>query len=49
MKAFYEKLISRGKKPMQGVIAVMRKLLHSIWGILQHNQDFDGEKFYKMA
>ncbi len=49
VKAFYEKLISRGKKPMQGVIAVMRKLLHSIWGILQHNQDFDGEKFYKMA
>ncbi|MDP7490708.1 MAG: IS110 family transposase [Arenicellales bacterium] len=49
VKAFYEKLIGKGKKPIQAVVAVMRKLLHSIWGILAHDQDFDGEKFYKMA
>ena len=26
-------------------VAVMRKLLHSIYGMLKHNQDFDGRKF----
>ena len=49
VKAFYNKLVSRGKKPMQAVVAVMRKLLHAIWGMLKHDQDFDGEKFFKIA
>ena len=49
IKAFYAKLIQRGKKPMQAVVAVMRKLLRTIWGMLKYDQDFDGEKFYKMA
>jgi transposase len=49
VKAFYNKLIAAGKKPMQAVVAVMRKLLHSIWGMLKHDQDFDGEKFFKIA
>ena len=30
VKAFYHKLIAAGKKPMQAVVAVMRKLLHAI-------------------
>lgn len=47
--AFYDKLIAAGKKPMQAVVAVMRKLLHAIWGMLKHNQNFDGTKFYKLA
>jgi transposase len=34
---------------MQAVVAVMRKLLHAIWGMLKHNQDFDGNKFFKLA
>ena len=49
VKAFYNKLVSRGKKPMQAVVAVMRKLLHAIWGMLKHNQDFDGNKFFKLT
>ena len=49
VKAFYNKLVSRGKKPMQAVVAVMRKLLHAIWGMLKHDQDFDGNKFFKLA
>jgi transposase len=49
VKAFYNKLVSRGKKPMQAVVAVMRKMLHAIWGMLRHDQDFDGEKFFKIA
>jgi transposase len=46
--AFYEKLLAKGKKPIVAVVAVMRKLLHSIYGMLKHGQDFDGEKFYQM-
>ena len=49
VKAFYNKLVSRGKKPMQAVVAVMRKLLHAIWGMLKHDQDFDGNKFFKLT
>jgi transposase len=49
VKAFYDKLVAAGKKPMQAVVAVMRKLLHAIWGMLKHDQDFDGEKFFKIA
>ncbi|MBB4090964.1 IS110 family transposase [Salinibacter ruber] len=44
--AFYEKLLRRGKAKMVAVVAVMRKLLHAIYGMLKHGQDFDGEKFY---
>lgn len=46
IRAFYEKLIARGKKPLQAIVAVMRKLLHAIYGMLKHGQDFQGEKFY---
>ena len=46
--AFYEKLLRRGKPPMVAVIAVMRKLLHAIYGMLKHDADFDGEKFYRI-
>jgi len=49
VKAFYNKLVAAGKKPMQAVVAVMRKLLHAIWGMLKHDQDFDGNKFFKIA
>ena len=46
VRAYYQKLIARGKKPMQALVAVMRKLLHSIHGMFQHDADFDGEKFF---
>ena len=49
VKAFYNKLVAAGKKPMQAVVAVMRKLLHAIWGMLKHDQDFDGNKFFRLA
>ena len=47
IKAFYEALVARGKKPKQAVIAVMRKLLHAVWGMLTHAQNFDPTKFYQ--
>ena len=49
VKAFYDKLVTAGKKPLQAVVAVMRKLLHAIWGMLKHDEDFDGNKFFRMA
>jgi transposase len=46
IKAFYEKLLARGKKPMQANVAVMRKLLHALHGMLRRNENFDGERFF---
>lgn len=45
VKAFYDELLRRGKKPQVAHVAVMRKLLHAIHGMLRHDADFDGEKF----
>lgn len=47
--AFYEHLTEQGKPKMVAVVAVMRKLLHSLYGMLKHGADFDGTKFYQMA
>ena len=49
VKAFYEKLLRRGKSKMQANVAVMRKLLHAIYGMLKHDRDFEGEKFYALG
>ncbi len=46
VRAYYEKLLARGKKPMQALVAVMRKLLHAIHGMFQRDADFDGTKFF---
>jgi transposase len=46
VRAFYEKLLAKGKKPMQALVAVMRKLLHAIHGMFLHDADFDGTKFF---
>ena len=46
IKAFYEKLVAKGKTKMQAIVAVMRKLLHAIHGMLRTDTDFLGEKFF---
>lgn len=46
VKAFYNKLIDAGKKPLQAIVAVMRKLLHAIWGMFKHDKTWDGNRFY---
>ncbi len=48
VKAFYESLLGRGKAKMQANTAVMRKLLHAIWGMLHHREEWDGSKFFKL-
>ena len=47
VKAFREKLAQRGKTPMQGVIAVMRKRLHTIYGVLKNKTPYDSTMFYQ--
>ncbi|MCP4003808.1 MAG: IS110 family transposase [bacterium] len=47
--AFYQKLLGRGKTKMQANVAVMRKLLHAIHGMIKHDKDFEGEKFYAIG
>ncbi len=47
VQAFYQALLARGKKPMQAIVAVMRKLLHAIHGMFSNNESFVGERFYR--
>lgn len=46
--AYYAHLLARGKSKMTAITAVMRKLLVAIWGMLQHRQAWDGDKFYRL-
>lgn len=48
VKGFFDHLIANGKTPLQGVCAVMRKLLHAIHGMLSNNQPFDNSRFYAL-
>jgi len=49
VSAFYQSLLSRGKKPMQAIVAIMRKLLHCIWGMFKNDEYWSGKRFYKIA
>lgn len=46
VRAFYLDLVARDKEKKQAVVAVMRKLLHSIYGMIKHQTPFHGELFY---
>jgi transposase len=48
VSAYYEKLLKKGKAKLQAISAVMRKLLHALWGMLHHRKEWDGEKFYRL-
>jgi transposase len=48
VKACYDALLARGKKPKQAVDAIMRKLLHAIWGILHYQQPFNPNLFFQL-
>jgi transposase len=49
VRSFYHKRIAGGLKPIQALVAVERKLLHSIHGMWSSNSDFDGAKFCAMS
>jgi transposase len=49
MRAFAQRLEANGKSPMMIVVAVMRKLLHLVYGILKSGQPFDPHYLEKQA
>lgn len=46
VKAFYEALVARGKKKMQAMCAVMRKMLTGIWACFKLNIPYDSSKLF---
>jgi transposase len=48
LRAFYLHLLARGKAKMQALVAVMRKLLHAIFGMFKHGQTFDGSRLFAL-
>lgn len=46
VRGFYLHIQDNGKTKMQAIVAVMRKLLHAIWGMLHSQTTFKGERFY---
>lgn len=44
LKAFGDRLKENGKKPKQVIIAIMRKLLHQIYGILSSREPYNPQK-----
>lgn len=49
VNAFYQARLARGQSPRQAQVAVMRKLLHALWGILKHRQPWNGQRFYRLS
>jgi len=47
--AFYQHLLERGKSKRQALVAVMRKLLHAIFGMFKHRQPYNGAKVYRLT
>jgi transposase len=45
-RLFFARLVARGKKKMQAIVAVMRKLLHGIWIVLQRRVAFDSSVLF---
>lgn len=41
LRTFAERLAARGKPPKLILCALMRKLLHLIWGVLRSGKPFD--------
>lgn len=48
-KAFRDRLLARGKKKMQALAAVMRKLLTAVWALIRNPQAYDGAKLFASA
>lgn len=48
MRAFYEALLARHKARLQALVAVARKLLHAIYGVLHSKTQYDGHKLFPL-
>jgi hypothetical protein len=49
LRAFYLHLQARGKCKMVALVAVMRKLLHAIFGMLKYDAPFDGPSSVRLS
>ena len=49
LRAFYHRLLDKGKLKMQALVAVMRKLVHAIFGMFKHRQPYDGSQLFPVA
>lgn len=47
-RAFYRQLLAKGKLKMVALVAVMRKLLHGIYGIFKSQEPFDAAKLFPL-
>ena len=47
-RAFRDRLVARGKHNMQALTAIMRKLLHAIWTLLQRGGSYDSTKLFPL-
>lgn len=45
-KAYYDKLMARGKKKKQALVAVMRKYLTGLWACYQSGETFDPKRLF---
>lgn len=45
-RAFRDRLVGRGKKKMQALAAVMRKLLTAAWALVRNPAPYDGSKLF---
>jgi hypothetical protein len=43
---FSHRLLQDGKAKLVALTAVMRKLLHGIYGMFQHGENYDGAKLF---
>ncbi len=48
LRAFYQHLLGAGKLKMVALVAVMRKLVHAIYGMFKYQQPFDGAKVFRL-
>jgi transposase len=48
-RAFYRELLTRGKRKIVAVVAIMRKLLHGIYGTLKSQQPFEAAKLFSSS
>lgn len=48
LRGFYERLVSRGKRKKQALLAVARKLLHAVYGMFRTNTPYQGERVFRL-
>ena len=49
LRAFYQRLLARGKAPLQAIVGVMRKLLHAFFAMFRSDHSYDGSKLCPVA